>query len=840
MKGQNPRQNKIGGTSPSQNPQSLGAFQNGHRRSNSRYNGNLRDSQSPSSVQKDPNATHNKLLDVLAKSLGKSAIATVSSGARYRGLLQAADPDSSPSIALSVVLHKPVLISKAVLDEKSNSDGSLPEKLVIQAKDLIDIEVNSAFKPESNCLSKEDSSAEKSSAKSTEKNIETVPENTSAISVVSSKEEPESVAPVKVSESPKLAVEPEIKPESEKSRATEKVAEPPVEVYRPPKRSEFRTDKDISASHQIRERELQRWVPDDDSLAVSLDDPQDHSSGAWDQFKVNEEKFGVESSYDEHLYTTKINKDVKDYQERLERAKRLAREIEGQSTTDKHVLEERGVLVDDSGMDEEDKYSGVQREQPDTRGHELMAALRSTMNASPSSKESTPRPQHGQNEQYHDDPAILSSTAARKQPLLQEGPTQERPDQSNKEENKAALTQVARTNKEQEQSWKPSSIPPKPPKAANELLRLNAQSEINALREFSANFKVPHKMPDDLLPILAKDKMKQDEILKRQDSPKKSSPEPRKDGKFKLNPKAAAFTPSFAPPLTSQKLSNVSPNPPKANFGSPQNPSPRIHNQRPFSNASSGSSTGKRHHKITAAEFFGGQNRVPTEKSQKDKIAKFKEVFNMFNTAKKNHQDKSTPLVLEKAYQTPPTWDSTIEESYKDYIKRKSSSGNKSPVMLPPVSIPFMPSPMMAIPGASPHIAPHGFPGGTPNPKFPMSPMQGQHPGMAAQFQQQQQLQAAMMYQMQAGLPPGAHQLYYPPDPQLMPPGFMVPGAFVGSQSPVGDNVMMGSGSPYTGHANMQGHQGNFNNHHHGSRRYNNALQNKRGGNPQRSSEANQ
>lgn len=835
MKGQNPRQNKIGGTSPSQNPQSLGAFQNGHRRSNSRYNGNLRDSQSPSSVQKDSNATHNKLLDVLAKSLGKSAIATVSSGARYRGLLQAADPDSSPSIALSVVLHKPVLISKAVLDEKSNSDGSLPEKLVIQAKDLIDIEVNSAFKPESSCLSKEDSGAEKSSAKSTEKNIETVPENTSAIS---SKEEPEFV--VKVSESPKLAVEPETKPETENSRATEKVAEPPVEVYRPPKRSEFRTDKDISASHQIRERELQRWVPDDDSLAVSLDDPQDHSSGAWDQFKVNEEKFGVESSYDEHLYTTKINKDVKDYQERLERAKRLAREIEGQSTTDKHVLEERGVLVDDSGMDEEDKYSGVQREQPDTRGHELMAALRSTMNASPSSKESTPRPQHGQNEQYHDDPAILSSTAARKQPLLQDGPTQEKSEQTDKEENKAALTQVARTNKEQEQSWKPSSIPPKPPKAANELLRLNAQSEINALREFSANFKVPHKMPDDLLPILAKDKMKQDEILKRQDSPKKSSPEPRKDGKFKLNPKAAAFTPSFAPPLSSQKLSNVSPNPPKANFGSPQNPSPRIHNQRPFSNASSGSSTGKRHHKITAAEFFGGQNRVPTEKSQKDKIAKFKEVFNMFNTAKKNHQDKSTPLVLEKAYQTPPTWDSTIEESYKDYIKRKSSSGNKSPVMLPPVSIPFMPSPMMAIPGASPHIAPHGFPGGTPNPKFPMSPMQGQHPGMAAQFQQQQQLQAAMMYQMQAGLPPGAHQLYYPPDPQLMPPGFMVPGAFVGSQSPVGDNVMMGSGSPYTGHANMQGHQGNFNNHHHGSRRYNNALQNKRGGNLQRSSGANQ
>lgn len=810
MKGQNTRQNKTGGAGPNQNTSSPGTFQNGHRRSNSRYNGNSRDTHSQVSLQNDHNAANNRLMDILAKSLGKTTIATVSSGACYQGLLQVADVDPLSSNALSVALFKPTLISKAVLDEKSNADASLPEKLIIQAKDLIDIEVNTAPRAETAAPPKEDDSE-----KTAEKSAEKVPEKPNVPEPAKKSDTQAKKQKDLIASSPQVAQEPKPATPSVPQSSTP----PQPEVYKPPKRSEFRTDKDISSSFQVRERELQRWTPDDDSLAVSLEDTTSNA-GVWDQFKVNEEKFGVESTYDEHLYTTKINKNSKDYNERLERAQRLAKEIEGQSTTDKHVLEERGVVVDDSGLDEEDKYSGVQKEQADTRGNELMAALRNSMNASPSSQElATKSSASGQRgAHYHNDPAIVSSSGARK-------PVQEKAEIEKSTSGTAPQSEVPS---------KPTSIPPKPPMPSNELFRLNAQSEINALREFSANFKVPHKMPNDLLPILAKDKMKQDEILKRQDSPKKSHAEPRKEGnRFKLNPKAAAFTPSFTP--AAQKLSNASPNPPKAYFGSPQNPSPRIHHQRTHN--SNPSSSGKRHHKVSAVEFFGSQDKVPTEKSQKEKVEKFKKTFNLFNTAQRNHEDKSTPIAFEKAFQTPPTWDSTIEENYKEYIKKQAAPEGKSPaILVPPVGMPFMASPMMGMPNASPQMAPHAFPG-TPNPKFPVSPMQGQHPNMAAQFQQQQM---AMMYQMQGGVPPGAHQMMYPPpDPQFMAPGgFMMPG-FVGSHSPVGENVMMGSGSPYAGNASMQGHQGNFNSHQ-GGRRYNNNPQGKRGSNAARGNVGNQ
>lgn len=223
--------------------------------------------------------------------------------------------------------------------------------------------------------------------------------------------------------------------------------------------SKFRTDTDISGGRVIKERELQRWVPDEDYPALELDDFES-DNGTWDQFKVNEKKFGVESTYDEHLYTTRINTSAPDFQERVARAEKLAKEIESQTSSDRHVLEERGVVVDDSGLDEEDKYSGVDR-----RGDELMAALRtaSISNESPSLSSSPGKyvPPRQRAAQYHNDPAIISSSAA---------PTK-------KPEAKEPLA-------------KPDSVPPKPQvtQPHNESFRLNAQSEINSLREFSANF----------------------------------------------------------------------------------------------------------------------------------------------------------------------------------------------------------------------------------------------------------------------------------------------------------------------------------------------------------------
>lgn len=58
----------------------------------------------------------------------------------------------------------------------------------------------------------------------------------------------------------------------------------------------------------------------------------------WDQFEANEALFGIKSTFDEDLYTTKLEKgpQMKD----LEReALRIAREIEGEDTHDLHLAE---------------------------------------------------------------------------------------------------------------------------------------------------------------------------------------------------------------------------------------------------------------------------------------------------------------------------------------------------------------------------------------------------------------------------------------------------------------------------------------------------------------------
>lgn len=83
----------------------------------------------------------------------------------------------------------------------------------------------------------------------------------------------------------------------------------------------------------------------------------DGNIGAWDQFAANQEKFGVKTSFDENLYTTKLDKDKLD-QSKLKHAERIAREIEGQATTNIHLAEERNqkLALD---FDEEDLYSGV-------------------------------------------------------------------------------------------------------------------------------------------------------------------------------------------------------------------------------------------------------------------------------------------------------------------------------------------------------------------------------------------------------------------------------------------------------------------------------------------------
>lgn len=58
----------------------------------------------------------------------------------------------------------------------------------------------------------------------------------------------------------------------------------------------------------------------------------------WDQFETNEVLFGVKSTFNEEIYTTKLVKGphMKDLEMR---ASKLAREIEGEDTDDLHLAE---------------------------------------------------------------------------------------------------------------------------------------------------------------------------------------------------------------------------------------------------------------------------------------------------------------------------------------------------------------------------------------------------------------------------------------------------------------------------------------------------------------------
>ncbi|CAN4089129.1 unnamed protein product [Withania somnifera] len=130
------------------------------------------------------------------------------------------------------------------------------------------------------------------------------------------------------------------------------------------KQQELLTDSCISQSrHGEVERQLERWVPDDDALECpELDNIFDgHWNRGWDQFEANETLFGVKSTFNEELYTTKLDKGPQ-MRELEKEALRIAREIEGEDTRDFHLAEERGIqLHGNLEVDEETRFSAVVR-----------------------------------------------------------------------------------------------------------------------------------------------------------------------------------------------------------------------------------------------------------------------------------------------------------------------------------------------------------------------------------------------------------------------------------------------------------------------------------------------
>lgn len=353
----------------------------------------------------------------------------------------------------------------------------------------------------------------------------------------------------------------------------------------------FRTDTEISRTTDLpRERTLQRWAPE--ATDMSLDDLalEESGTGSWDQFKANEQMYGVTSSFDMDMYTTAINKSHPLHTQREMEAKRLAKEIEGSAAANSHVAEERQQNISSAEAgDEEEKYSGVRRDYS-------LAKSGSGSYVPPSRRPLTNAPTVP-GAPY--DPAIISSQLAKPQPA------HPAPDESTKSEDKPAGTDAS---VESVVTSAPASALKASPntteghvrdtadafkqfanteklriRQAQEQKRTNARNEknvrINDLKKFAENFKLKSRVPDDLVPILAKDHEKQQEIRRKaeeaaqveeqraKDTPPSASPSsasrpsskeqaaiPQQPSRQKPLPNRSQFVPQLLPNMTPRQL----------------------------------------------------------------------------------------------------------------------------------------------------------------------------------------------------------------------------------------------------------------------------------------------
>ena len=76
--------------------------------------------------------------------------------------------------------------------------------------------------------------------------------------------------------------------------------------------------------------------------------PKGKGSGRWDQFAANQQLFGTATSYNEDLYTTKLDAGASGIS--VQEAERLASEIQAGATSNRHMAEEREARINDSGV----------------------------------------------------------------------------------------------------------------------------------------------------------------------------------------------------------------------------------------------------------------------------------------------------------------------------------------------------------------------------------------------------------------------------------------------------------------------------------------------------------
>lgn len=321
----------------------------------------------------------------------------------------------------------------------------------------------------------------------------------------------------------------------------------------------FRTDAAISNSRLGAERDLKRWVSDTgNEVDGSLEGPG--NQGRWDQFAENERLFGIKTDYDENIYTTTIDKNHPEYHQRLAAADRKAREIERSTASTAHVAEERimDFVGGDDNRDEEEKYSGVRRQdfpplssrknkytpparrapmaQSNVKGAPIdPAIISSQLKAVPTPKQSDSKATQGPAKVQVPEIKTAEPKASETTAAASKLPSDQK--KNNNDKVAAPLRSSAaatRTTTPQAKDGAPSTTPSATSTVERDVLnsfrdfatqqRLNAekarnnkakqdkQVKLTELKKFADSFKLSTPVPSDLISIIAKDPAKQKEI----------------------------------------------------------------------------------------------------------------------------------------------------------------------------------------------------------------------------------------------------------------------------------------------------------------------------------------
>ncbi|KAH9949939.1 hypothetical protein B0H21DRAFT_725331 [Amylocystis lapponica] len=257
-----------------------------------------------------------------------------------------------------------------------------------------------------------------------------------------------------------------------------------------PNGESFKTDTDISQKIQRRERELQAWQPatDDTNGTAPAPAPGAGTGGrdeltfgpgattggtSWDQFAANERLFGVRANFDENVYTTPLDRNAPDFKERERKAQMLANEILG----DKYGAVVRGANAYvppgarkgplPTGTGSKSDIPKLAVNAPD--GATVSSAQTETSTATPS-KTGSPAPNAANQPAVDAVPAFREFVSSEKDRLM---------------------------------------------KKKQAIMKNEMEKRVADLVKFSQSFKLNKPIPDDLVPILAKDEDKQRQIREK-------------------------------------------------------------------------------------------------------------------------------------------------------------------------------------------------------------------------------------------------------------------------------------------------------------------------------------